>query len=680
MGGGRRETFEKVKPLLLDIGPKVTHVGDNGLALARFTAIFSSTALLVRPPTRGLLMSLTFLVCSEYRSRRYFWMAFLLSIIPMNASMAQASYPTVGQQAQFQAIAFYSPSAEPDHVQFVEGALKFFSALAARGNFTFDSTSNWANMNASYLKKYQVVIWLNDSPTSAEQRLAFQHYIEGGGAWLGFHAAGYNDKDTNWPWFVDFLGGAVFHSNSWPPLPARLVVDDRSHPATTNLPDAFVSPANEWYVWKPSPRLNKDVRVLVTFDPSNYPMGLKDVLTGGDLPVVWTNTKYKMIYMNMGHGDKIFTSAVQDKLFEDAIVSLGRPTAWAGRLSAQVERPAASGLQISPRGIVLNDGNREVYAVNPGSGTVTVIRATDGSAKTVKVGTDPEAIAVNPITNKIYVANSGSGTVSVIDGTTDAVTATVPVGDLPYVVAADLLTDKVYVSKTFSNTTTRIDGKTNQTSILKAGVQADAIAWEAMTNRIYMTSYEGGEVTVIDGRNDSVSTIIVDKHLWGIAADIATKKIYLTGSGSAKVWVIDEKTNAVTSVDTGEIPCAVAVDPAANRVYVANYGSDSVTVINGASNSVIATVRVGEHPQALAINLVTHRVYVANTHSSNVSVIDGTLNSVVGTVNTGAGPYAIAVDAATNKAYVATMAGENLTIIDGNALTGTPAALPAARQ
>src|SRR3989442_8966869 len=33
MVGGRKETFEKVKPLLQDIGPKVTYVGDNGLAL-----------------------------------------------------------------------------------------------------------------------------------------------------------------------------------------------------------------------------------------------------------------------------------------------------------------------------------------------------------------------------------------------------------------------------------------------------------------------------------------------------------------------------------------------------------------------------------------------------------------------------------------------------------------------
>jgi 3-hydroxyisobutyrate dehydrogenase-like beta-hydroxyacid dehydrogenase len=34
MVGGRHDTFLKVKPLLEDIGPKVTHVGDNGLALS----------------------------------------------------------------------------------------------------------------------------------------------------------------------------------------------------------------------------------------------------------------------------------------------------------------------------------------------------------------------------------------------------------------------------------------------------------------------------------------------------------------------------------------------------------------------------------------------------------------------------------------------------------------------
>src|ERR1700731_4586594 len=45
MVGGRRETFDKIKPLLLDIGPKVTHVGDNGLALSMKIAVNLSLAV-----------------------------------------------------------------------------------------------------------------------------------------------------------------------------------------------------------------------------------------------------------------------------------------------------------------------------------------------------------------------------------------------------------------------------------------------------------------------------------------------------------------------------------------------------------------------------------------------------------------------------------------------------------
>jgi len=105
----------------------------------------------------------------------------------------------VAQQPRFRVLAFHSPTAELDHVQFAESALKFFGVLAEKDSFIFDSTTDWADLNPSNLKKYQIVVWLTDSPANAEQRLAFQQYMEGGGAWLGFHAAGYNDKDTNWP-------------------------------------------------------------------------------------------------------------------------------------------------------------------------------------------------------------------------------------------------------------------------------------------------------------------------------------------------------------------------------------------------------------------------------------------------------------------------------------------------
>lgn len=39
MVGGRADTFERIKPVLLDLGPKVTHVGENGLALVMKIAI-----------------------------------------------------------------------------------------------------------------------------------------------------------------------------------------------------------------------------------------------------------------------------------------------------------------------------------------------------------------------------------------------------------------------------------------------------------------------------------------------------------------------------------------------------------------------------------------------------------------------------------------------------------------
>jgi len=594
--------------------------------------------------------------------RRYF-LTFLLCLAPMFPSTA-----AFGQQTSFKVLAFYSTKVEPDHVLFAEGALKFFSGLSAKNNFTFDSTSNWDDMNDFNLGKYQVVVWLNDEPSKAGQRRAFQEYIENGGAWLGFHVAAYNDKDSKWPWFVDFLGGGVFHINSWPPLPAKLRVDDRSHPVTMRLPDSFTSPDNEWYIWKPSPRLNKDVRVLVTLDPSNYPIGFKDVLTSGDLPVVWTNTKYRMLYMNMGHGDKIFASPIQNKLIEDA-------TLWLGTTPAQAEMSAATGTEISPHAVEVNPKNKKVYSVNSSDGTVTVMDSSANSTTTVKVGSEPISIAVNSVTNKIYVGNSGSGTVSVIDGATDAVTATVKVGALPYVVAVNPTTNKIYVSKTFSNTMTVIDGATNATSNLKAGIQADAIVVNPVTNKLYLANYESQNVTVMDGATNDITTVTAGVHLWAIAQNQVTNKIYLANAGSSNLTVIDGATNNIAKVNTGDIPCAVSVDSVANRVYAVNYASDSVTVIDGANNSVIATVGVGARPQAIGINSLTHTIYVVNTHNNSVTLIDGANNSVIATVPTGNGPYAIAVDTAANKAYVSTMGKNNLAVIDGRqASTGGPPA------
>jgi len=57
MVGGRKETFEKVKPILLDIGPKVTHVGGNGQALVLKIATNLSLAVQMLSFSEGVLLA-----------------------------------------------------------------------------------------------------------------------------------------------------------------------------------------------------------------------------------------------------------------------------------------------------------------------------------------------------------------------------------------------------------------------------------------------------------------------------------------------------------------------------------------------------------------------------------------------------------------------------------------------
>ncbi len=57
MVGGRKETFERLKPLLEDIGPKVTHVGGNGVALSMKIAVNLSLAVQMLAFSEGVLLA-----------------------------------------------------------------------------------------------------------------------------------------------------------------------------------------------------------------------------------------------------------------------------------------------------------------------------------------------------------------------------------------------------------------------------------------------------------------------------------------------------------------------------------------------------------------------------------------------------------------------------------------------
>ena len=247
---------------------------------------------------------------------RHIYSIFLTILtVAFNLTAGETDYPAnYAKEPRFKALLVYSDQAEPAHVEFARDAIEFFHRLTYGEGWIMDVDTTFAKYDYEALKSYNTIIVINTIPDTPASRADFERYMEEGGGWIGFHAAGYNDASTDWPWFNKFLGCGAFYCNNWPPQPVLLDVNQQNSPVTRNLPSNFVAPESEWYQFNPSPLDHPEVEVLLSISPQNYPLGIKDVITHGDFPVVWRNKNYRMVYMNYGHGDREFTDATQNLL------------------------------------------------------------------------------------------------------------------------------------------------------------------------------------------------------------------------------------------------------------------------------------------------------------------------------------------------------------------------------
>ncbi len=75
---------------------------------------------------------------------------------------------------------------------------------------------------------------------------------------------------------------------------------------------------NEWYRWTADLRKNGDINILLSIDPASFPLGTgpkpHEIWHSGYYPVAWTNVKYRMVYLNMGHNDMDFDSKPNKQL------------------------------------------------------------------------------------------------------------------------------------------------------------------------------------------------------------------------------------------------------------------------------------------------------------------------------------------------------------------------------
>jgi uncharacterized protein len=270
----------------------------------------------------------------------------IIQIFTASAIVGLGCFGACAQDAavRFKVIAFYTGKDDLAHISFVKEANRWFPQAAAKYHFSYEATTNWDDLNAEKLAHYQVVLFLDTRPEAPAQRAAFEHYMEHGGAWMGFHFCAFaltpSGYPQNWDWYHNrFLGSGEYVSNTWRPTAAILRVEATNHPAVKGLPATFSSAPNEWYRWKNDLRANPDIEVLLSIDPASFPLGTGpkpyEIWHSGDYPVVWTNRKYRMVYVNMGHNDMdyehktnrelsfTFANPTQDNLIVNSLLWLG---------------------------------------------------------------------------------------------------------------------------------------------------------------------------------------------------------------------------------------------------------------------------------------------------------------------------------------------------------------------
>ncbi len=202
----------------------------------------------------------------------------------------------------------FSKTAEFQHDSIDEGVAAI-EALGAAHNFSVTYTEDAAQFTEANLAQYEAVVFLLTTGDVLDdtQQVAFEHYIEAGGGYVGVHSAA--DTEHSWAWYGNLVG--AFYTSHSNVVQATIEVADHVNPSTAGLPDRWVR-TDEWFNYSINPRGN--VQVLATVDESTYTGGTM----GFDHPISWYHyfDGGRSWYTGLGHTE----SSYSEPLFLDHLL------------------------------------------------------------------------------------------------------------------------------------------------------------------------------------------------------------------------------------------------------------------------------------------------------------------------------------------------------------------------
>lgn len=184
----------------------------------------------------------------------------------------------------------------------IETGVAVLRDLAQEKGILMGHTEDSLQFNDVNLSKYDLVVFLSTTGDilGADQEKAFQKFIEGGGAFMGIHAA--TDTEYDWPWYGELVG-AYFESHP-EQQEAELLVVNQEHPATSHMSPSWKH-YDEWYNFK---NISPEIEVLMRLNEESYQGGKN----GDNHPIAWfhENLGGRAFYTGLGHTVASFEKSV----------------------------------------------------------------------------------------------------------------------------------------------------------------------------------------------------------------------------------------------------------------------------------------------------------------------------------------------------------------------------------
>ena len=316
--------------------------------------------------------------------------------------------------------------------------------------------------------------------------------------------------------------------------------------------------------------------------------------------------------------------------------------------------------------------------------------------RSLAVGRQPPGLAANPQRNEIYAVNSGSDSVSVIDARSNRVAATIPVRHTPYFISVAPNGQRAYVANAGSNTVSVLDLDKRREIAIAATGEAPGLARVSPDNRtVVVSNRQAGSVSIYTVQDSDTAPLRFREAFPGCpgATDIAfvpddklSAKVYVACSGSHQimaVWLAVpasswrgkhdpslQQDHLLAFLDVGKLPVHLALKPDGGEVFSTNFGANSISEMSTWTNDVNGTYPVIVQPSSAVMSRDDSSLWITGFGSDAASLYNSDDGRIEASVRTGSHPDALAFSADEHLLLVADSGSADVAVIRTNSPGG----------